>query len=79
MMKKINSLEFRQNLDHLLDEIVNTGVSIPVERNGTILEIKAVKKTSKLDQLVLRPDFIVGNVDDFVNVSWEGEINFDLY
>lgn len=79
MMKKINSLEFRQNVDHLLDEIVNTGVSIQVERNGTILEIKAVKKTSKLDQLVLRPDFIVGNVDDFVNVSWEGEINFDLY
>lgn len=77
-MKSITPTQLRKNLYNLLDEVINTGVPIQINRGGKILQITPVEKVHKLDNLISRPDVICGNPDDIVNLTWEGEINLDL-
>lgn len=77
-MKSITPTQLRKNLYNLLDEVINTGVPLQVNRGGKILQITAVEKINKLDKLISRPEIIRGNPDDLVAITWEGEINRDL-
>lgn len=77
-MKSITPTQLRKNLYNLLDEVINTGIPLQVNRGGKILQITAVEKINKLDKLRSRPEIIIGNPDDLVAITWEGEINRDL-
>jgi hypothetical protein len=77
-MKTVTPTELRKNLYNLLDQVINTGVPLQINRGGNFLQITPVEKINKLDKLVSRPDVIVGNPDDLVSINWEGEINLDL-
>ncbi len=77
-MKNIKLAELRQNLDNLLDEVVNTGIPLEIERGGKCLTIALVEKVDKLQKLVYRPDTIIGNPDDLITINWEDEIKSDL-
>lgn len=33
---------------------------------------------TKLSRLKYRPDVVIGNSDDLVNISWEKELNLDI-
>ena len=37
-----------------------------------------VEKVNKLEKLKKRTDVIVGDPNDLVDISWEGEVNLDL-
>lgn len=75
--------QLRQNIYRELDEVLETGIPIEVERHGRLLQIVAVPKIrppmqDKLSRLVKHDDFIVGNSDDLADIHWDHEVNLDL-
>jgi prevent-host-death family protein len=66
------------NIECLLDEVLQTGIPIEINKNGKRLKIVLADQKDKLENLNLKPDAIQGNPDDLVNISWEQEINIDL-
>ena len=78
MMKSVTPTELRGNLFNLLDEILSTGVPLEIDRGGKRLRIVPVEKIDKLQNLVSRPDVILGDPDELISLSWEQEIDLDL-
>ena len=62
--------ELRANLYRLLDEVLETGVPLEIERKGRRLRILADDPPSKLDRLVPHPGTIVGDPDGIVEIDW---------
>lgn len=77
-MKTISVTELRGNIYKLLDEVLNTGIPIEINKGGKKLKIISAEKMDKLQNLVSRPNVIKGNPDELVDISWEKEVNLDL-
>lgn len=80
-MKSVTSLDLTRDIDNLLNEISVTGMPIEINWQGKcfrIIPTETTEKKSRLDNLIRRPDVIVGNAEDLVNISWEHEIKLDL-
>lgn len=69
----VTASKLRENVYRILDEVLETGVPVEIERRGRRLRIVAVDAPSPLDRLVPRIDVIVGDPDDLVHVDWSGE------
>jgi hypothetical protein len=69
----MTATEARANLYRLLDQVLETGIPLEIERNGRKLRIVADSPRSKLDALVSRPDAAVGDPEDFVHLDWSPE------
>ena len=78
LMKSVTPTELSKNLDLLLDEILKTGIPLEIDRGGERLRIIPVEKVDKLKNLVHRPDVILGDADDLIDLNWEQEVNLDL-
>jgi hypothetical protein len=78
-MKSVTTTELQTNLDPLLIEIVNTGIPLEINYQGKRLRIVPVNSLDKLDNLVSRPEVIVGNPEELVQITWEQEVNLDLF
>ncbi len=65
--------ELRANLYRLIDEVIETGVPLTIERHGHKVVIQRSPVESKLANLVSRPDFIQGDPEDLVHIDWSGE------
>jgi hypothetical protein len=70
-MKKVTPTELRADIYNLLEEVLTTGVPLEIQKGSARLRIVPVGKVDKLDNLVRRPDVIVGDAGDLVSVSWE--------
>ncbi len=68
----------RGNIYNLLDQILNTGIPIEINKGGKKLRIIPVREVDKLQNLASRPNVIKGNPDDIVDITWEKEMNLDL-
>lgn len=77
-MKTISVTELRGNIYKLLDEVLRTGKPLEINKGGKKLKIVPVDKVNKLENLVLRPEVINGDPDDFVDITWEREVKLDL-
>ena len=77
-MKTITPTELRSNIYNLLDEILDSGVPIEISKGNRKLRIVPVEKVDKLQNLISRPNVIIGDPDDLVDISWEKEVNLDL-
>lgn len=77
-MKAITVTELRGNIYKLLDEVLRTGIPIEVKKGGKKLRIVPTEPSSKLQNLISRPDVINGNPEDIVHITWEREVNLDL-
>ena len=66
-MKTITFTELRANIDNLLDEVLATGIPLEIIKGGQKLQIVAVEKVNKLDNLIRRPEIIQGDPDDLVD------------
>ncbi len=69
----ITASKLRENIYRVLDQILETGVPIEIERRGKLLKIVPVEAPRKLDNLVARPDFLPGDPEDIVSLDWSGE------
>ena len=72
-MKTITLEELKNNVLNLLNEVLETNHPLVICHNCEKLKIIPVKKNSKLDNLISRPDVIIGDPEDLVNISWEKE------
>ncbi|MCK4765174.1 MAG: type II toxin-antitoxin system Phd/YefM family antitoxin [Candidatus Aminicenantes bacterium] len=69
---RLSATKLRQNLYNILDEVIEKGLPVEIERKGKILKIIAEKPRSKL--MNLEPhDTIVGNPEDIISIDWSKE------
>ena len=78
VMKTITPTELRSNIYNILDEILNTGIPIEINKGNRKLRIVPVGRSDKLQNLISRPNVIKGDPDDLIDISWEKEVNLDL-
>ena len=71
----ITASRLRENVYRILDEVLETGTPVEIERGGRRLRIIAVidDKGSRLDRLTPHPDAVTGDPDDLVHLDWSGE------
>lgn len=77
-MKTVTPTELRSNIYNLLDEVLESGIPLEINKGGRKLRIVPVEMPDKLQNLVSRPAVIKGNPDDLVDISWEKELSLDL-
>lgn len=65
--------KLRENIYRVLDEVLETGVPVEIERNGRTLRIVADEAPSRLGRLVHRPSLVTGESEDFVHMDWSSE------
>ena len=64
--------QLRENIYRILDQILDTGVPVEIERHGKLLRIVPVETRSKLDNLKPRP-YLLSDAEDLVHLDWSGE------
>ena len=70
MALKASSL--RENIYRILDQVLETGVPVEIERHGKLLRIVSEEPRSKLDSLKARP-YLLADPEDLVHLDWSGE------
>lgn len=66
----ISTSELRQNIYRLLDEVLETGVALEIERNGRLLRVVADPVPEKLAALDPHPGAVTGDVEDLATLSF---------
>ena len=69
---RLTASQLRSNIYKILDQVLETGVAVEVERNGRLLLIAPVAPSSKLDRLIQRP-CLVGDPEEIVHLDWSAE------
>jgi antitoxin (DNA-binding transcriptional repressor) of toxin-antitoxin stability system len=73
MKEPLTASRLRENVYRILDEVLETGVPVEIERRGKILRIVPGEPRDKLDNLTPRPDFLRCDPEDLVHLDWSGE------
>ncbi|MCS6844478.1 MAG: type II toxin-antitoxin system Phd/YefM family antitoxin [Caldilineales bacterium] len=68
-MKTVTFTELRAHIYTLLDEVLESGVPLEVQRGHRRLRILPVEQPDKLQNLVYRPDVVRGDPEDLVSLS----------
>jgi len=68
----VSATKLRQNLYRILDEILDSGIPVKINRKGEILMIIPEKKKSKLERLTEHKT-IVGDPDSIIKISFDNE------
>ena len=69
----MTATELRAHIFKILDQVIETGVPVEIERKGRIVRLVPDAPASKLGQLVRRDESIQGDPDDLVHLDWSGE------
>jgi len=77
-MRAVTPTELRANIYALLEEVVTTGIPLEIKKGDKRLRIVPVEQVDRFQNLVIRPDVIIGNADDLVSLNWEGDVKLDL-
>lgn len=67
---KVTATRLRQNIYAILDEVLETGVPVEIERKGKVLQIVPEKKLSKFDRVPPMPTAWVGDPEDIFKIDW---------
>jgi hypothetical protein len=70
---RVTATRLRGDLYRILDQILETGAPVEIERKGKILRIVPVAGPSRLERLEPNPDYIVGDPDEIVHLDWSSE------
>jgi prevent-host-death family protein len=71
-MDAISATKLRQNLYHILDSVIDTGIPVEIVRKGRLLRITPEERIPKWDRLE-KHEVINGDPDDLVDIDWSGE------
>jgi antitoxin (DNA-binding transcriptional repressor) of toxin-antitoxin stability system len=63
----------RRDIYRILDRVLESGEPVIIERKGRRVRISAEDAPSRLDALVRRPEVVVGDSEDFVDLDWSDE------
>lgn len=73
----LSASKLRANVYRLLDEVLETGKPLEIERNGKTLVIAPKKRESIWERLPRREGYIVGDPDELIHIDWSSEWNPD--
>lgn len=76
----ITASKLRADVYRLLDEVLETGEPLEIERNGKLLVVTPeapAEKGSRLDRLPRREGAIIGDPDELIHIDWSSEWNPD--
>lgn len=68
----LTASKLRQDIYRILDQVLETGIPIEIERQGKILMIVPVEPKQKLERLEIR-DCIQGDPEELVHIDWSSE------
>jgi Antitoxin Phd_YefM, type II toxin-antitoxin system len=68
----IKASNLRQNIYRILDQVLETGVPVEIERHGRLLKIICEEPPSKLERLAPR-DYLCGAPEELVHLDWSNE------
>lgn len=77
-MKTVTPTELRANIYKLLEEVIDTGIPLEINKGSKRLRIVPVEQGQKLQNLIPRANVIQGDPEDLASISWEKEVNLDL-
>jgi hypothetical protein len=66
----VTASKLRENIYRILDQVLETGVPVEIERHGKILKIVPAEIPQKLENLIGRRDFVQGDPEDIVHLDW---------
>jgi prevent-host-death family protein len=72
MATTVTASKLRADIYRLLDQVLETGEPVTIERRGRKLQIVPERPRSKIERLAKRPGFIVGDPEDLVHLDWSG-------
>ncbi|MEI6806384.1 MAG: hypothetical protein WCK49_07765 [Myxococcaceae bacterium] len=75
-MVAVRTSKLRENIYQLLDQVIQTGIPLEIERKGAHLRVVFDEKHPKKASLIKR-NVIVGNPEDLVHIDWYSELNLD--
>lgn len=73
----ISASKLRANVYRLLDEVLETGQPLEIERNGKVLVVAPKEERSIWERLPRREGYIVGDPDELIHIDWSSEWNPD--
>ncbi|MEW6220542.1 MAG: type II toxin-antitoxin system Phd/YefM family antitoxin [Thermodesulfobacteriota bacterium] len=73
----VNASTLRENIYRLLDQVLETGQPLEIERRGRLLRVIPVAAPSKIARLV-KHDCLRGDPEAIVHLDWSGEWEHDL-
>jgi hypothetical protein len=79
MGKRMTASQLRQNIYRILDEVIETGRPVEIERKGKVLRIETERQEKSIfETLTPHPGSIVGDSEDLVHIDWSQEWKPDL-
>ena len=69
----ITASRLRANVYKVLDEVLETGTPVEIERRGRRLRIVPAESQSRLERLVRRPRFLKVDPESIVHLDWSDE------
>jgi prevent-host-death family protein len=69
----ISLTHLRANLYKIVDQVIETGVPIEIERNGTIIKLVPIQKKKKLDNLTKHSSVLSVDPEEIVHIDWSHE------
>ena len=75
----ISASKLRADVYRLLDEVIETGQPLEIERSGETLVIAPKETGSIWDRLPRREGYIVGDPDELIHIDWSSEWNPDPF
>lgn len=69
----ITASELRQNIYKLLDQVLETGLPLEIERRGRRLRVTPADAPPKLERLATHGDYVVGDPEGLVHIDWSSE------
>jgi prevent-host-death family protein len=73
----ITTSELRGNIYRLLDQVLETGQPLEIERKGKIAKIIPAEKSNKLARLV-KHNCLKGDMETIVHLDWSEEWHGDI-
>lgn len=73
----ISASKLRANVYRLLDEVLDSGRPLEIDRKGKVLVIAPKDEQSIWDRLPRREGYIVGDPDELIHMDWLSEWNPD--
>jgi hypothetical protein len=73
----VSASKLRANIYRMLDQVLETGQPLEIDRNGKTLVIAPKEEQSIWDRLPRRKGFIVGDPDELIHMDWSSEWNPD--
>jgi len=69
----LTASKLRANIYRLLDQVLESGIPLEVERRGRLLRIVPEGSGTPFDRLPKRPDYLTCDPDELVHLDWSGE------